>query len=70
MPFFVGPAYLGGRLQRDPDRDGDWTTPTYKEFERLFDRGLAAFGALDTVEAEAQWTAGAGEMGSGLDCGW
>ncbi|MFF6984665.1 hypothetical protein ACFZAV_45175 [Streptomyces sp. NPDC008343] len=46
MPFFVGPAYLGGWLLREPD--WDWTTLTHKGFERLFDRSVAEFGALDT----------------------
>lgn len=46
VPFHLGVAYLGSWLQRDPD--WDWTTLTYEEFERLFDRSVAEFAALDT----------------------
>ncbi len=46
VPFFVAQGYLGGWVAREPD--WDWTTLTYGDFERLFDRSVAEFAALDT----------------------
>jgi hypothetical protein len=46
----VARGYLGGWIVRDPD--WDWTTLTYEELERLFDRSVAEFAALNTDDPD------------------